>query len=300
LGETKFGVFLPFYAFQKVNGPYFDMLREVVVECEKCGYHSVWLDDHLMYNSSSILESWITLSVLSSITKRIRLGIMASCNSFRNPALLAKMAATLDVISKGRLELAIGAGAQESEHIAYGIPFPNAKERIARLNEAVEIMKKMWTDEKTSYSGNYYRVKEAICIPKPLQKPYPPITIAGGGEKLTLKVTAKHADRYDWGYLPSMGTFKHKLKILQGHCETINRDFEKIERSCWPAGQIFLRENSTNSELETMSSSFRGTPAEFMSLIQNYRDLSVTFCMLFFGDLPKVDSLRLFAEAAIE
>jgi alkanesulfonate monooxygenase SsuD/methylene tetrahydromethanopterin reductase-like flavin-dependent oxidoreductase (luciferase family) len=302
LNETKFGVFLPFYSFQNVSGRYFDVLRNVVLECEKCGYHSVWLDDHLMYENSSILECWTTLSALSSITNRIRLGTMASCNSFRNPALLAKMASTVDVISNGRLELAIGAGAQESEHIAYGIPFPCPKDRVDRLDEAVEVIKKMWTEEKASYSGKYYQIKEAVCEPKPRQKPYPPITIAGGGEKLMLKVTAKHADRYDWGYLPSSAVFKHKLAVLQDFCQAINRDFQEIEKSCWPAGQIFIHKEEferkpANVLPETETASFTGTPQELMGLIKQYRELGVTFFTLFFGDLPKMDSLRLFAEA---
>jgi F420-dependent oxidoreductase-like protein len=305
LNETKFGVFLPFYAFQNVSGRYFDVLRSVVLECEQCGYHSVWLDDHLMYKNSSILECWTTLSALSSITNKIRLGTMASCNSFRNPALLAKMASTVDVISNGRLELAIGAGAQEHEHTGYGIPFPSPKDRVDRLDEAVEVIKKMWTEEKASYSGKYYHIREAVCEPRPRQKPHPPITIAGGGEKLTLKVTAKHADRYDWGYLPSSAIFKHKLEVLQDYCQAIKRDSQEIEKSCWPAGQIFIHQEENERkptkmlpEIET--DSFTGTPQELMSLIKQYQDWGVTFFMLFFGDLPYVDSLRLFADAFIK
>jgi len=257
-----------------------------------------------MYKNSSILECWTTLSALSSITNRIRLGTMASCNSFRNPALLAKMASTVDVISNGRLELAIGAGAQEPEHTAYGIPFPSPKSRIDRMDEAVEVIKKMWTEEKANYSGKYYHIQEAVCEPKPRQKPRPPITIAGGGEKLTLKVTAKHADRYDWGYLPSPAVFKQKLAVLQDYCQAIDRDSQEIEKSCWPAGQIFIHHEENERKLtnvlpETETASFTGTPQELMGLIKQYQDLGVTFFMLFFGDLPNVECLRLFADAFI-
>jgi alkanesulfonate monooxygenase SsuD/methylene tetrahydromethanopterin reductase-like flavin-dependent oxidoreductase (luciferase family) len=253
-----------------------------------------------MYNNSSILESWTTLAALSSITKTIRLGTMASCNSFRNPSLLAKMAATLDVISNGRLELGIGAGVQESEHLAYGMPFPKSKERIMRLNEAVEVIKKMWTEEKASYTGKFYQVKDAACFPKPVQKPHPPITIAGGGEKLTLKVTAKHADRFDWGYLPSMTAFKHKLAVLRQTCRVINRNFQEIEKSCWPASQIIVQKSTASNGSETSAPGFKGAPQELANLLQRYRDLGVTFFMLFFGDLPKVKSLRAFAEAVFK
>ena len=172
MNKTKIGVFLPFYAFKSPQT--FERVRNVVLECERLGYDSIWLDDHLMYGKTPILECWTTLSALASLTAKIRLGTMVLCNSYRNPALLAKMAATLDVISNGRLELGIGAGVQKDEHEAYGIPFPKPSERIERMKEAVEIIKKLWTEENANYQGKYYTVNEAVCLPKPLQKPHPP------------------------------------------------------------------------------------------------------------------------------
>ena len=148
-----------------------------------------------MINKLPILECWSTLSALSTVTKKIRLGTMVTCNSFRNPALLAKMAATLDNISNGRLELGIGAGIQKNEHDAYGFPFLSAKDMVERLSEAVEIIKKLWTENEVSYRGKHYLLKNAVCEPKPLQNPHLPIVIGGGREKLTLKVTARHAER---------------------------------------------------------------------------------------------------------
>jgi len=247
LNKIKFGVFLPFYAFrtEKNASQLFNLLQDTVLECEKLGYSSVWLDDHLMLNKMPILECWTTLSALSTVTKKIRLGTMVTCNSFRNPALLAKMAATLDNISNGRLELGIGAGVQKTEHDAYGFPFLLAKDRVERLSEAVELIKKLWTKNKVSYNGKHYLLNNAVCEPKPLQNPHPPIVIGGGGEKLTLKVTARHADRYDWGYLPSLEHYKRKLKVLEKHCELVGRNVIEIEKSCWPAGQIFIGANST-------------------------------------------------------
>jgi F420-dependent oxidoreductase-like protein len=309
--KISFGVFLPFYAFQdsEVTSSLFNRIREVVLECELLGYHSVWLDDHLMFENRPMLECWTTLAALSSITTRIRLGTMVTCNSFRNPALLAKIAASLDVISGGRLEFGIGAGVQKTEHSAYGFPFPKPTVRIERLKEAVEIIKKMWTEEKASYEGRHYRIKETVCEPKPLQKPHPPITIGGGGEKLTLKVTAQHADRYDWGYLPSLELYKHKLKVLERHCSAVGRDFQEIEKSCWPGGQVIIAKNKgelgekivlekpKSVALEDFErTSLIGTPNECVRKMQPYVDLGVTYFMLFFGDLPKLSSLRLFAE----
>jgi alkanesulfonate monooxygenase SsuD/methylene tetrahydromethanopterin reductase-like flavin-dependent oxidoreductase (luciferase family) len=294
LRDLKFGVFLPFYAFGH-EGPqtqqHFSYVQDIALECERLGYHSLWLDDHLMFKDSSILECWTTLSALSSKTRTIRLGTMATCNSFRHPALLAKMAATIDNISKGRLELGIGSGIQQAEHVSYGIPFPKPSDRTSRLNESVEIIKKMWTQEKTSYAGKHYQIDEAFCEPKPVQKPHPPITIAGGGEKLTLKVTAQHADR----------------------CKAIGRDYGEIEKSCWPGGQVFiaskrreLDEKLSQRKPRNMSigdfakTNLVGTPEQCRRSIQQYVDLGVTFFMLFFGDLPSTDGLGLFAQTIIK
>jgi F420-dependent oxidoreductase-like protein len=315
LDEFKFGVFLPFYAFRniKTSSYRFKLIRKIVLECEQLGYYSVLLDDHMMLKQMPILECWTTLSALSSVTKNIRIGTMVTCNSFRNPSLLAKMAATVDNISNGRLELGIGAGVQKNEHNAYGFPFLPSKTRIERLDEAVEIIKKLWTEEKASYNGKYYTIQDAVCEPKPLQKPHPPITIGGGGEKLTLKVTARHADRYDWGYLSSVEDYKRKLNVLKKHCDAVGTNFNKIEKSCWPAGQIFIRENEKELKKniplwlpkgatlkDLMKTTFVGTPKEGIEQLKQYLNLGVTHFMLFFGDLPELRGLKLFAEKVVQ
>jgi len=306
-------VFLPFYVFRtEKSSQLFNLLQDVVLECERLGYYSVWLDDHLMLEKTPILECWTTLSAISTVTETIRLGTMVTCNSFRNPALLAKMATTLDNTSNGRLELGIGAGVQKNEHEAYGFPFPSSKARIERLNEAVEIIKKLWTEEKASYSGKHYRIRDAVCEPKPVQKPHPPIIIGGGGEKLTLKVTARHADRYDWGYLPSLEQYKRKLKVLEKHCEAVGRSFDDIEKSCWLAGQIFIGENKKELEEKAlqqlpegvsledfMRTNFVGTPEDCIHQLRQYMNLGVTQFMLFFGDLPDLRGLKIFSEKVV-
>jgi F420-dependent oxidoreductase-like protein len=312
LTKAKFGVFLPFYALRNRNQPdsLFDQLKNIVLECEHFGYDSVWLDDHLMYGNTPILESWTTLSALASATSRIRLGIMVTSNAFRNPALLAKMAATVDIICNGRLNFGIGAGIQKEEHDAYGFPFLKPTERIGRMKETVEILKKMWTHEKTSYKGKYYHIEDAICEPKPRQKPHPPITIGGSGEKYALKVTAQYADRFDFGYQPTLEGYKHKLCIFESHCKMVGRSFAEIEKSCWPAGQILLAKNREEVEAkvrhlkpknlsreEFENFTFAGTPDALMLKLQAYLDLDVTQFMLFFGDLPDLNGLKLLAEA---
>ncbi len=310
MGKHRFGVFLPFYAFKAKapNNQYYDQLKTIVLESEKLGYDAVWLDDHLMYNNWPILEPWTTLAALSSLTSSIRLGTMVSCNQHRNPALLAKTAATLDVISNGRLEFGIGAGCQEAEHLAYGYSFPKASVRIESVGEALEVMIRLWTQEKSTYQGKHYMLNDAICEPKPLQKPYPPITVGGSGEKL-LKVTAKYADRFDLGSLPNIEEYRRKLEVLQEQCKTVGRDFGQIERSSWPGGQVLIAND--REELREMISrrkpanlpmeEFRkgnlfGTPDECLEQLLGYVDLGVTYFMLCFADLPSIDGLSLFAK----
>jgi alkanesulfonate monooxygenase SsuD/methylene tetrahydromethanopterin reductase-like flavin-dependent oxidoreductase (luciferase family) len=306
LGKLSFEVFLPFYAFEprdRSGTSSFDVVRNMVLECERLGYHSIHVDDHLAFGKKPIFECWTSLSALSAYTTRIRLGT----------TVLAKMAATLDVISNGRLDLGIGAGVQESEHTAYGITFPEPNIRIERLKEAVIILKKMWTEEKATFTGKHYRINNAICEPKPVQKPHPPITIGGSGEKLTLRIQAQYADRIDWGYLPTLELYTHKLQILQDYCNTTGRDFQEIQKSTWLGGQIFIAENEKelnmkiqhfkpkNVTLDTFKKlHLVGTPGEFMQKIQQYTDLGVTHFMLFFGDFPCMEGMRIFAEKVLK
>ena len=313
MSKVNFCVFLPFYAFQgeKVPStkPYFERVKDLVLECERLGYHSVWLDDHLMFGRVPILECWTTLAALAAVTSRIRLGTMVTSNGFRNPALLAKMAATVDAISGGRLEFGIGSGVQVEEHFAYGFPFPSINERTEKLNEAIEIIKSMWSEEKTDYSGKHYEIINAFCEPKPIQKPHPPITIGGAGEEYTLKVTARHADRCDFGYLTGIEMYRHKLTALEAHCKEIGRDIRTIEKTCWPAGEITIvldeikvaeaieRVKPENIKLEDFEKvCLAGTPEQCIKTLQPYIDLGATHFMLYFSGLPETTGLRTFAE----
>jgi alkanesulfonate monooxygenase SsuD/methylene tetrahydromethanopterin reductase-like flavin-dependent oxidoreductase (luciferase family) len=314
LGKLKFGVFLPFYAFQtKTPNEYYELLKTIVLECERLDYDSIWLDDHLMYNNWSILEPWITLSALSSLTRKIRLGTMVTCIAHRDPALLAKTSATLDVLSKGRLEFGVGAGCQEAEHLAYGYGFPKPSVRIENLGEALEVITRLWTQKIANYQGKHYILKDAVCEPKPLQKPHPPITVGGGGEKQTMKITAKYANRFDWGSLSSADEYKRKLEFLQEQCNAIGRDYGEIELSCWPGGQVLIAQNQKRVEEmisihkpeslpmdEFKKGNLSGTPNECRDQLQIYVDLGVTYFMLYFADLPSIDGLKLFSEEVIK
>ncbi len=178
------------------------------------------------------LEGWMLLASLATITTRLRLGVMVSGNTYRHPAVLANMAATLDVVSAGRLDIGIGAGWFAEEHEAYGIDLPPLRERFDRFDEAVEVIHLLLTQDVSSFDGAHYRLRNARCEPKPIQQPRPPIVIGGGGEQRTLRTTAQWADHWNF---PSMGfdvdAFRHKLAVLGEWCERLGRPSEEIETS---------------------------------------------------------------------
>lgn len=193
-----------------------------------------WLFDHFAPIAGDVsgacLEGWTVLAAFAAKTERLRIGLMVTGNTYRHPAVLAKIAATVDVISNGRLDFGIGAGWNEYEHDSMGIPLYKPGERIRRLDEACEIIKRLFTESTVDFDGRYYQLKEARSEPKPVQKPYPPFVIGGSGEQLTLRVVAKHADI--WNYSGGdVATFRHKVNILHNHCEAVGRDPSEIELS---------------------------------------------------------------------
>ncbi len=193
-----------------------------------------WLFDHFNPIVGSVdgpcYEGWTMLGALAAQTERLRMGLMVAGNTYRNPAVHAHIAATVDLISKGRLDFGVGAGWNVYEHESMGIPLYEPAERIRRLGEACEIAKLLFTKDVSSFDGKYYQLKEARLEPKPVQKPYPPFVIGGGGEQLTLRVVAKYADIWNHGGV-DVEVFTHKVEVLHRHCETIGRDPNEIELS---------------------------------------------------------------------
>jgi len=324
MSKMNFGVLL---SGRQISTGGWSAFNDLAVEFEKLNYHSLWLGDHLTIGGYR-LECWTTLSALSAATKKIRLGTMTLCNSYRNPALLAKMAASLDVISGGRLEFGIGSGYYKNEYDAYGYPFPPLSVRTEQLDEGLEIMKKMWTENRPSYKGKYYTIKEAACDPKPVQKPHPPITIGGGNEEYTLKIVAKHANRWNTG-AGTMEEYKHKLNVLKRHCDQIGRNYDEIEKSyhfhCVGAylnnddlikamrrayereGKTIYargREGGMPASFEdwfndTQRHSLVGTPEECISKLQDYFEIGANYFVLRFIDFEKKESIRFFNEKVI-
>lgn len=197
------------------------------------GFDTAWTFDHFFPIMSDPtgpqFEGWIALTALAMKTQRVRVGTLVTGVTYRHPSVLAKMGASLDVITGGRLEMGLGAAWFELEHRSLGIEFPPTAERIARLDEACEITKRLWTQKVSDFEGRYYRLQHAYCEPKPVQKPRPPIMIGGAGEKLMLRVVATHAD--EWNLFGPPDEFRRKSAILDEHCRAVGRDPASIERS---------------------------------------------------------------------
>lgn len=285
--------------------------RLTVQEAEKLGYESVWLADHLM-GDRPVLESWTTLSALSSLTTRIRLGTMVLCNSFRNPALLAKMAATLDNVSRGRLELGIGAGWKEDEYVGYGYDFPSPATRVHQLKDTLIILDKMWNKSPASYQGKRFRINQAYCEPKPIQKPRIPITVGGTGEQLMLKLVARYADRSNWWVGPKE-LFAGRTRILDEYCRRF-RKRQQIAKSATALLNIAETQDQLARNLEQFHRGeesdkpfeewrkevtgrmISGTPDQCVEQLRIYTELGVTYFMIRPIDLPKTEGISLFAK----
>ncbi|MEM7127195.1 MAG: LLM class F420-dependent oxidoreductase [Chloroflexota bacterium] len=212
-------------------------------------FEHFWLFDHYAPIFSDLdgpcLEGWTLLAALATQTERIRIGLMVTGNTYRHPAVLASIAITTDIISNGRLEFGIGAGWNEYEHTSMGLDLYKPGERIRRLDEACQIYKLLCTQHLTDFDGRYYQLKEARREPKPIQKPYPPIMIGGSGEKLTLRVVAKHANAWNFVAGP-VEEYQRKAGILAEHCEAVGRDPSTIVHST----QVRVDYSNLNSALE--------------------------------------------------
>lgn len=306
--------------------PDFQVFRQTALECEKLGFHSVWMYDHLMLSESlrkqsvskglydhfylpkSTMECLVTITALAAITKRIRIGTLALSVPFRNPSLVAKMLATIDVVSDGRLEVGLGAGGDEEEGKAYGVEYLDLARRIAQLEEATEIMKELWQKEKASYQGSYWSLKEAECYPKPVQRPHPPITIAGGSSSI-IRIMARHADRCNFPTVWSMKlqSYQSRLDLLRKYCNEVGRDFDSVEKSvnlpilvCEDRKELakqLSKWKPINIPLKKyQKAAVTGTPEDILEKISEFVDMGVSFFMLKFQDAPQTKSLRTFAE----
>jgi len=281
---------------------------EIAVLAEQLGYDSLWVYDHF-HNvpepaHEAVFECWTTMAAISQRTSTIRLGQMVGCASYRNPALLAKITSTLDVISGGRLDWGIGAGWYWDEYRAYDYEFAENKIRLQRMRETIEIVKLMWSEPSPIYEGRHFKIDGAQCDPKPLQDPHPPIWVGGGGEQITLKIVARHADRANFG--GNAEEFAHKCEVLKGHCKDVGRDYDEIRKTWSP--ELFIRESEAEVDAAGSRSMWSepvdswkagnlvGTPEQVAERVQAYVDLGCTGFVPWCADYPEDISLRLFAE----
>lgn len=208
----------------------YETMSRCAIEAERAGFDSIWVFDHFHTRPTARLEAtfecWTSMAALARDTSTIRLGQLVTCNGYRPPSLLAKMASCVDVLSHGRLILGIGAGWYQEEFEAYGYEYPETPDRLRMLREALQVLKAMWTQERAEFEGRYYQVRGAINEPKPVQKPHPPIWIGGGGEKVTLKLVAQFGNACNLN--GDLDTVRHKLEVLRGHCETVGRDYDSV------------------------------------------------------------------------
>ncbi|GAA1758337.1 LLM class F420-dependent oxidoreductase [Agromyces humatus] len=272
------------------------------------GWDTIWVYDHFHTvptpsHTEATHEAWSLMAAYAASTSRVRIGQMCTCMSYRNPAYLAKVAATVDIVSGGRLEMGIGGGWYEHEWRAYGYGFPPIPERLGRLREGVEIMHQAWTTGQATLDGTYYQVDGAIMQPQPLQHGGIPIWVAGGGEKVTLKIAAKYASYTNFG--GTSEEFAHKSDVLRGHCDALGRDFSSITRSTefrtvigTDAADVAARLDRIEARVAPYLGSeatarymgeYRnrsphtlvGTPAEIVALLDERRELGLGYTVIY-------------------
>jgi F420-dependent oxidoreductase-like protein len=256
----------------------FDDVVALAEHVEKTGWDGIWYADHFMPNAEDTSapwpEAWITLAAIGARVPRLRVGTLVTGNTYRHPAVLAKMAATLDHITGGRVVLGLGSGWQENEHKQYGIPFYTIPERLKRLDEACQVIKSLFSEPKSNFTGTYYQLEDASLEPKPVQTPLP-LLIGGGGEQVTLKVTAKHAD--EWNVWGTVETLRHKMAILDKHCADVGRDPKTIKRTA--VALLFMSEDATFLErmrnADMQQAAIIGTPDEVKQTVADYEAAGV-------------------------
>ena len=256
----------------------FEVVLGLARYAEAAGFDGLWYADHFMPNAEDTSvpwpECWTTLSALATAVPRLRLGTLVCGNTYRHPAVLAKMAATLDHISGGRMVLGLGAGWQENEHQQYGVPFYTVAERLARLDEACAVIKTLFTQAQSDFAGAYYTLARASLEPKPLQSPLP-LLIGGGGEKVTLRIAARWAD--EWNVWGTPETLAHKGSVLEAHCRDLGRDPKEIQRSA--QALIFMSDDPGTLERWSAAPSTMpklvGTPEALRDTLDAYAEAGV-------------------------
>jgi F420-dependent oxidoreductase-like protein len=292
----QFGLFSP------LAGLPWKAIAERAAMSERLGYHSIWLTDHFWNRGvpeADVLECTTTMSALGVSTETLRIGSLVLCNSFRNPALLAKVLSTIDNLTQGRVEIGLGAGWLEEEYRGYGYEFPPTGTRLRQLDEGIQILKLLMGEKRPTFEGRHYKLSEAYNNPKPVQKPHPPITIGGSGEKVMLRIVAKHADR--WNCPAGYRNFEQKLDALKQHCQAVGRDISQINISeqllvCIGANEAEVEDKwKLSQRLPFWRTAIKGTPTQIVELLRERVRKGITFFTIIFGDMNSNASIELFA-----
>ena len=306
--EIQFGWRVPDFPVEGSAGQRFIDQIHANLQIVSEHFASAWVADHFVpwarwqAVETDTIECWTTTAFLAAAYPRLTWGTIVLCQSYRNPALLAKMAASLCSLAPGRFVFGIGAGWKEDEYRAYGYPFPRAAVRIQQLEEAVTIARRMWTEQPATFEGRHYQIHDAYLSPKP--NPLPPIMIGGGGEQLTLRVVARHADWCN----PGGGTpeqYQHKLDVLREHCATVGTDYERIVKT-WSCDCVAVAASDAEAQRVAEQNPFCspgsglvGTPDKVADDIQRWIDVGVTHFQLRFADFPRTDGVELFAKEVL-
>lgn len=284
------------------------VMRDLADHADRGRWDSLWVYDHFhtvpVPTGEATHEAWSLMAAYAATTSRIKLGQMCTAMSYRNPVYLAKVAATADIISGGRIQMGIGGGWYEHEWRAYGYGFPSAGVRLGRLDEGVQIMRDAWRDGKVSFDGKHYQVDGAIVAPKPLQDNGIPLWIAGGGEKVTLRIAAQYAQYTN--FTPEPAAFAHKSQVLAGHCREVGTDFDAIVRSVNVNAVVGPSEADVKGRLQRVRGrmadyvgeaaadamiagtsgpeSATGTPEQVVERLTKLRDLGCDYAICYFPE----------------
>ncbi len=299
--RIRFGWHMPAFPFDDTDARSFVGQIRAVLDAYGAHFDSVWVDDHVqpwhngVHPDTPYLEAVSTIATFAAWYPELDFGASVFCQSYRNPALLAKTAANLQLLTGGRFLFGIGAGWMAREYRAYNYPFPSPGARVAQLAEALEIVRRLWSAPGVSFEGAHYKISDAYCSPRPM--PPPPIMIGGGGEQKMLRVVAQYADW--WNYTgKTVAEFAHKLNVLRHHCEAVGRDYDSIVKT-WAAEAIVIADTDEEAARIAAAGHFptetvHGTAERVTEQLQAYVDLGVTYFILRFTDFPRMHVIERF------
>ena len=311
---TRFGLQIPSFTFPGVeDGELFERVAQIAVTAEESGFDSVWVMDHFYQirnvgpRTDPMFEAYTTLSAIAARTRRAGLGAMVTGVTYRNPALLAKIVTTLDVISSGRAILGIGAAWNDDEHAGYGFDFPSVSERMERLEEALQICRAMFTERAPSFAGKHYSISEALNEPRPIRPGGIPILVGGSGERKTLRLVAKYADACN--IFGDLETVRHKLEVLDAHCGQVGRDPGEITRT--RLGTLVIAETTAEAERKVSALAagrgvepeevrglvFVGDPDSICEQVSGYLDAGLDGMIFNLPDAQDLEPVRLAGKA---